>query len=141
MRNPFLQLHVLKTLNKEEFSMRLSATLYTMTSTRVHVSQETIDKGLEVLKGLNNFPSVNFFRVMGFYSASRDDVKKIFDFLDREKRGFIEIDEVGNILGYFKPGARKLTSSESEAFMKAGDPNNTGKISFAGFSAMVNPSN
>ncbi|XP_069591521.1 parvalbumin beta-like [Ranitomeya imitator] len=105
------------------------------------VSQEVIDKGLEALKDVNNFPAVNFFRAMGFQHTSRDNIKKIFDFLDREKRGFIEIDEVGNILGYFNPGARKLTPSESEVFMKAGDPNNTGKISFAGFSAMVNPSN
>ncbi|XP_069591522.1 parvalbumin beta-like [Ranitomeya imitator] len=112
-----------------------------MTSIKVNVSQEVIDEALEALKDPNNFPSVNFFRVMGFHSTSRDDVKNIFDFLDREKRGFIEIDEVGNILGYFNPRARKLTPSESEVFMKAGDPNNTGKISFAGFTAMLKKSN
>ncbi|CAJ0967997.1 unnamed protein product [Ranitomeya imitator] len=77
----------------------------------------------------NLFEYKKFLRKVGVSKESAVQIRKIYDILDTNKSGFIEIDDVGVMLSVFKPGARKLTAAETADFMKAGDPNNTGKIS------------
>ncbi|XP_077129656.1 parvalbumin beta-like isoform X2 [Ranitomeya variabilis] len=112
-----------------------------MSSIRDILSPTAIDKAVDAVKVPNSFVPAVFFRAIGIPPREFNVVKEIFDFLDKTPGGFIEIDEAENVLGQFKIGARKLTPSETAAFMKAGDPDNTGKISLAGFYAMVNSSN
>ncbi|CAJ0956469.1 unnamed protein product [Ranitomeya imitator] len=74
-----------------------------------------------------------FFKTLGL--APEDpaaQVKKVFDLLDRDNDGSLTVIDFEDFLPNFQPGARKLTPSETAAFMKAGDPNNTGKVSYAG---------
>ncbi|XP_069591525.1 parvalbumin beta-like [Ranitomeya imitator] len=99
-----------------------------------------IDKAFEDLQAGNLFEYKKFLRKVGVSKESAVQIRKIYDILDTNKSGFIEIDDVGVMLSVFKPGARKLTAAETADFMKAGDPNNTGKISPDGFMAMVEAS-
>ncbi|CAJ0968736.1 unnamed protein product [Ranitomeya imitator] len=110
----------------------------TMTSIRDILSPAAIDIAVDAVKIPGSFfPSV-FFQAIGVTPRDFDVVKEIFNILDTNANEYIQIDEVGNILGSFQLGARKLTPSETAAFMKAGDPNNTGKITLAGVAVADN---
>ncbi|XP_069591520.1 parvalbumin, thymic-like [Ranitomeya imitator] len=97
-----------------------------------------IAKAMISVQAPNSFYYTGFFKTLGL--AHKDpaaQVKKVFDILRKDVNGSLTIIETENFLRNFEPGARKLTPSETAAFMKAGDPNNTGKITYAGFEAMM----
>ncbi|XP_073399164.1 parvalbumin beta-like isoform X1 [Dendrobates tinctorius] len=110
-----------------------------MASIRDFLSKEAIDKALSAVKDSDSFLPIEFFNAIGL-KKQVGIVNKIFNFLDRNKSGFIEEEDAEDLLQNFRHDARKLTPAETAAFMKAGDPNNTGKISPAAFSAMVQAS-
>ncbi|XP_073504097.1 parvalbumin beta-like [Phyllobates terribilis] len=105
------------------------------------LSSKDIDKAMADVEAGGFFQYKPFFRTSGLSSKSVKQVRKIYEFLDREFSGFIEEQELTKFLKILKHGARDLTPAETAAFMKAGDPNGTGKISPDAFAAMVRSSN
>ncbi|XP_073399169.1 parvalbumin beta-like [Dendrobates tinctorius] len=103
-------------------------------------SQNEIEKGLSFLLEDISFKTNVFFQKVNLTNMSEAQITKVFNILDRDNDGILLEEEVSLILQNFRPGARRLTPAETADFMKAGDPNNTGKISLAGFIAMVKAS-
>ncbi|XP_077131599.1 parvalbumin beta-like [Ranitomeya variabilis] len=84
-----------------------------------------------------SFKTNVFVQNVGLTAKSDTQLLKIFEFLDTDNDGDIVEEDLRPFLQIFNVGARLLTAAETADFMKAGDPNNTGKISSAGFIAMV----
>ncbi|XP_069591524.1 parvalbumin beta-like [Ranitomeya imitator] len=103
-------------------------------------SAEDINKAFAPIDAGDFFKPRIFFRDLRVNEKSAAQVKKVFDLLDLENGGYIEEVDLQLFLKKFKHNARTLTTAETADFMKAGDPNNTGKISLDGFMAMVKAS-
>ncbi|XP_077129654.1 parvalbumin beta-like [Ranitomeya variabilis] len=104
------------------------------------LNPKDIKQALDDIQGGNPFEYKRFFRTTGMSSLSKRQIEKVFHILDREVGHFIDEDDIQDFLKNFGPGARKLTAAETADFMKAGDPNNTGKIGLDDFIAMVESS-
>ncbi|CAH2307105.1 parvalbumin beta [Pelobates cultripes] len=83
------------------------------------------------------FDYKTFFAKVGLSGKSADQVKQVFEILDRDRSGYIEEDELQLFLQNFKSGARALSDSETKAFLAAGDSDGDGKIGVDEFQALV----
>ncbi|KAM4023903.1 parvalbumin beta-like [Anomaloglossus baeobatrachus] len=91
-------------------------------------SPAEIASGITAVEAVNPFDHKEFFKRSGLSSKSAEQVKLFFDMLDINGSGFIEETEILIFLRNLKADARLMTPAETAEFMKAGDPNNTGKI-------------
>ncbi|KAM3917154.1 parvalbumin beta-like [Leptodactylus fuscus] len=96
-----------------------------------------IEAALASVAADNSFQYKAFFQKVGLSGKSPDQVKKVFEILDRDCSGFIEEDELALFLKNFKPDARALNDAETKAFLKAGDSDGDGKIGVDEFQALV----
>ncbi|XP_073399306.1 parvalbumin beta-like [Dendrobates tinctorius] len=101
------------------------------------LSAKDIDAALASVQADNSFQYKAFFQKVGLSSKSADQVKKVFEILDRDCSGFIEEDELSLFLQNFKSNARALNDAETKAFLKAGDSDGDGKIGVDEFQALV----
>ncbi|XP_004456442.1 parvalbumin alpha [Dasypus novemcinctus] len=98
---------------------------------------EEIKKALEAFAAAGSFNHKKFIQMVGLKKKSPDDVKKAFHILDKDKSGFIEVDELRFILMGFSPDARELTDQEVKTLLNAGDKDGDGKIGVEEFSVLV----
>ncbi|XP_054998412.1 parvalbumin alpha isoform X1 [Sorex araneus] len=101
------------------------------------LSSEDIKKALAAFAGVDSFDHKKFFQMVGLKGKSAEDVKKVFQILDKDKSGFIEEDELGFILKGFSADARDLSAKETKALLSAGDKDGDGKIGVEEFSTLV----
>uniref|UniRef100_A0A803JGU7 Parvalbumin n=1 Tax=Xenopus tropicalis TaxID=8364 RepID=A0A803JGU7_XENTR len=103
------------------------------------LSAKDIDAALSSVSAAESFQHKSFFDKCGLTGKSNDQVRKVFEILDRDKSGFIEEDELQLFLQNFKSNARALSAAETKAFLKAGDSDGDGKIGVDEFQALVRP--
>ncbi|XP_056392890.1 parvalbumin beta-like isoform X2 [Hyla sarda] len=101
------------------------------------LSAKDIEAALASVQAENTFQYKTFFQKVGLSGKSADQVKKVFEILDRDQSGYIEEDELALFLQNFKSGARALNDAETKAFLKAGDSDGDGKIGVDEFQALV----
>ncbi|XP_036155740.1 parvalbumin alpha isoform X2 [Myotis myotis] len=92
------------------------------------LSVEDIKKALGAFAAADSFDHRKFFQMVGLKKKSADEVKKVFQILDKDKSGFIEEDELGSILKGFAADARDLSATETKTLLAAGDKDGDGKI-------------
>ncbi|ELK35027.1 Parvalbumin alpha [Myotis davidii] len=96
------------------------------------LSVEDIKKALGAFAAADSFDHRKFFQMVGLKKKSADEVKKVFQILDKDKSGFIEEDELGSILKGFAADARDLSATETKTLLAAGDKDGDGKIGIDG---------
>ncbi|CAJ0956471.1 unnamed protein product [Ranitomeya imitator] len=120
------------------------------------LSAKDIDAALASVQADNSFQYKTFFQKVGLSSKSADQVKKVFEILDRDCSGYIEETSlhcgdgkeirhsrkyfffiIRLFLQNFKSNARALNDAETKAFLKAGDSDGDGKIGVDEFQALV----
>ncbi|XP_073399163.1 parvalbumin beta-like [Dendrobates tinctorius] len=111
-----------------------------MTSITDILSPEDIDKAMALVQNPGTFDHKTFFQKTGMTSKNVQQLRIVFDVLDRDSNGLLIEDEISLILVSMKPGSRRLTSAEIEAFIEAAHPIINGQISPAEFEAMVRAS-
>ncbi|GCC44243.1 hypothetical protein chiPu_0028306, partial [Chiloscyllium punctatum] len=79
-----------------------------------------------------SFQLKKFCKTSGLAKKSVKEIEQIFAILDDNKSGFIEKSELRSFLQYFVPQARKLSDSEMDSFVSAGDADGDGKINLSG---------
>ncbi|XP_053327461.1 parvalbumin beta-like [Spea bombifrons] len=99
------------------------------------LSAKDIDAALTCVQ--ESFTYKTFFQKVGLAGKTPDQVKKVFEILDRDRSGYIEEDELQLFLQNFKSGARALSDAETKAFLAAGDSDGDGKIGVDEFQALV----
>ncbi|XP_004700363.1 parvalbumin alpha [Echinops telfairi] len=101
------------------------------------LSAEDMKKAVGAFAAADSFDHKKFFQMVGLKKKTPDEVKKIFQILDKDKSGYIEEDELGSILKGFAANARDLSTKETKTLMAAGDKDGDGKIGVEEFSALV----
>ncbi|XP_068002858.1 LOW QUALITY PROTEIN: parvalbumin, thymic-like [Melanerpes formicivorus] len=101
------------------------------------LSAKDIESALSSCQDDDSFNCKSFFSMVGLSSKTPDQIQKVFGILDRDKSGFIEEDELQLFLKNFSSNARVLTSTETKAFMAAGDSDGDGKIGVEEFQSLV----
>ncbi|XP_038676439.1 parvalbumin beta 3-like [Scyliorhinus canicula] len=94
-----------------------------------------IDKALADCAG--TFNHKKFFALSGLSKKTDAEIATVFDILDQDRSGFIEVDELKLFLQNFSATARTLNDSETKAFLDAGDSDHDGKIGVDEFKCMV----
>ncbi|XP_072129195.1 parvalbumin, muscle-like isoform X2 [Mobula birostris] len=101
------------------------------------LAKDDIKKALENFQKPGSFNHKVFFNMIGLKKKTKDEVEKVFKILDKDKSGFIEEDELKNILQSFAPDGRELSESEIKALLAAGDEDHDGKIGQSEFTNLV----
>nr|BBD47040.1 parvalbumin [Beringraja pulchra] len=83
------------------------------------------------------FHHTAFFKASGLSAKSDAELAKIFNVLDGDKSGYIEVDELKDFLKCFSAGARTLNEKETNDFLAAGDSDHDGKIGVDEFKSMA----
>nr|KAF6375097.1 parvalbumin [Pipistrellus kuhlii] len=83
------------------------------------LSAEDIKKALGAFAAAESFDHRKFFQMVGLKKKSADDVKKVFEILDKDKSGFIEEEELGAILKGFSADARDLSATETKTLLSS----------------------
>ncbi|XP_005998418.1 parvalbumin beta-like [Latimeria chalumnae] len=96
-----------------------------------------VTAALEGCKADDSFNHKVFFQKTGLAKKSNEELEAIFKILDQDKSGFIEDEELQLFLQNFSAGARTLTKTETETFLKAGDSDGDGKIGVDEFQKLV----
>nr|BBJ06080.1 parvalbumin 2 [Hemitriakis japanica] len=94
-----------------------------------------INKALAECAG--SFNHKTFFVTSGLSKKTDAELATIFNILDQDRSGFIEVDELKLFLQNFSATARELNDSETNAFLAAGDSDHDGKIGVDEFKSMV----
>ncbi|KAM9561739.1 parvalbumin-2-like [Salvelinus alpinus] len=102
------------------------------------LKDEDIAAALKHCAAAESFNHKEFFAKVGLAGKSAEDLKKAFYFVDQDKSGFIEEDELKLFLQTFSAGARALTDKETKAFLAAGDVDGDGMIGVDEFVTLVN---
>ncbi|XP_067859594.1 parvalbumin beta-like [Heptranchias perlo] len=87
--------------------------------------------------GADSFNHKKFFEASGLSKKSDAELAAVFDILDQDHSGFIEVEELQHFLKNFSATARELSPAETEAFLNAGDSDHDGKIGVDEFKSMV----
>ncbi|XP_061438696.1 LOW QUALITY PROTEIN: parvalbumin alpha [Rhineura floridana] len=101
------------------------------------LSADDIKKAVGAFAADESFNHKKFFKKVGLKEKSLEDLKKVFNILDKDKSGFIEEEELMFILKSFSPDGRELSDKETKALLAAGDKDGNGKIGFNEFSTLV----
>ncbi|XP_053327460.1 parvalbumin, thymic CPV3-like [Spea bombifrons] len=96
-----------------------------------------IAAALKECEAPDTFNYKKFFQTCGLVKKAPHEVKTLFQFVDNDRSGFVEEQEMLNFLQRFDPSARLLTSAEATEFMAAADRDRDGKIGADEFQAMV----
>uniref|UniRef100_A0A670IU68 Parvalbumin n=1 Tax=Podarcis muralis TaxID=64176 RepID=A0A670IU68_PODMU len=96
------------------------------------LSADDIKKAVAAFAAADSFNYKKFIQLVGLKAKSKEDVKKCFHILDKDKSGYIEEDELKFVLKGFTPDARDLTDKETKEFLAAGDKDGDGKIGVDG---------
>ncbi|XP_041062373.1 parvalbumin alpha-like [Carcharodon carcharias] len=99
------------------------------------LNPQDIDKALAECAAAFNHKT--FFATSGLSKKSDAELAKVFNILDQDQSGFIEVEELKLFLQNFSSNARKLNDSETKAFLDAGDSDHDGKIGVDEFKCMV----
>ncbi|KAM9832393.1 parvalbumin, thymic-like [Neosynchiropus ocellatus] len=107
-------------------------------SIKTVLSKQDIDKAIAAFQDPDSsFCYKTFFQLCGLTSKSPDDIKIVFEDLDRDKSGFIEEPELEFFLQRFDDNARKLSESERQSIMAHADYDQDGKIGADEFKSLV----
>ncbi|XP_024243777.1 parvalbumin-2 [Oncorhynchus tshawytscha] len=101
------------------------------------LKDEDIAAALKHCAAADSFNHKEFFAKVGLAGKSTEDLKKAFYFVDQDKSGFIEEDELKLFLQTFSAGARALTDKETKVFLAAGDADGDGMIGVDEFTTLV----
>ncbi|KAM4697371.1 parvalbumin beta-like [Rhinophrynus dorsalis] len=101
------------------------------------LSAKDIEAALSSVSAAESFNYKTFFAKVGLSSKSAEQVKKVFEILDRDKSGYIEEDELMLFLQNFNCSARALSAKETKEFLAAGDSDGDGKIGVDEFQALM----
>ncbi|XP_064806526.1 parvalbumin-2-like isoform X1 [Oncorhynchus masou masou] len=101
------------------------------------LKDEDIAAALQHCAAADSFNHKEFFAKVGLSGKSTEDLKKAFYFVDQDKSGFIEEDELKLFLQTFSAGARALTDKETKVFLAAGDADGDGMIGVDEFTTLV----
>ncbi|XP_003470512.1 parvalbumin alpha [Cavia porcellus] len=101
------------------------------------LNAEDIKKAVGACAAAESFDHKSFFQMVGLKKKNREEVKMVFQILDKDKSGFIEEEELKFILKGFSADARDLSDTETKRMMAAGDKDGDGKIGADEFSVMV----
>ncbi|XP_020643382.1 parvalbumin alpha isoform X2 [Pogona vitticeps] len=101
------------------------------------LSAEDIKKAVGAFAAVDSFNHKKFFELAGLKKKSHEEVKKVFQILDKDQSGFIEEDELKFVLKGFTPDGRDLSDKETKAFLAAGDKDGDGKIGIDEFATLV----
>ncbi|XP_062990613.1 parvalbumin, muscle-like [Elgaria multicarinata webbii] len=96
-----------------------------------------IKKAVEAFSAPGSFNHQKFFVMVGMKKKTPEELKKIYDFLDRDQSGVLEEEEIISLLRNFSPEGRILTAAETKAMMAAGDKDGDGKIGIEDFLTMM----
>ncbi|XP_072272963.1 oncomodulin-like [Pyxicephalus adspersus] len=91
------------------------------------LSASNIDAALRECKAPDTFNHKEFLQTCGPFENTLSQVQELFQFLDDDRSGYIEEEELKNLLINFDPSARELTS-ETREFMAAADHDNDGRV-------------
>ncbi|XP_072337641.1 parvalbumin beta-like [Scyliorhinus torazame] len=94
-----------------------------------------IDKALADCAG--TFNHKKFFALSGLSKKTDAEIATVFNILDQDRSGFIEVDELKLFLQNFSATARALNDAETKEFLDAGDSDHDGKIGVDEFKCMV----
>ncbi|KAM9327142.1 intraflagellar transport protein 27 homolog [Gastrophryne carolinensis] len=100
------------------------------------LSAEDIKKALSACAAAESFDHKKFFQLVGLKSKSKDQMKQVFEMLDKDASGFIEKDELCLILKGFAENGRTLSDKETTVLLNAGDKDGDGKIGLEGDSTV-----
>ncbi|XP_048407552.1 parvalbumin alpha-like [Stegostoma tigrinum] len=107
-----------------------------MASMTAILEAKDIEKALaECAAGAFNHKT--FFVTSGLTKKSDDDLAAVFNILDQDQSGYIEVNELKLFLQSFSKSARELNDTETNAFLTAGDSDHDGKIGVDEFKNMV----
>ncbi|XP_053107281.1 parvalbumin alpha [Hemicordylus capensis] len=101
------------------------------------LNAEDIKKAVGAFAAAESFNYKKFFELVGLKKKKPEEVKKVFQILDKDASGFIEEEELMFVLKGFTPDARDLSEKETKAFMAAGDKDGDGKIGVDEFKSLV----
>ncbi|KAJ7330137.1 hypothetical protein JRQ81_016311 [Phrynocephalus forsythii] len=101
------------------------------------LSAEDIKKAVGAFAATDSFNHKKFFDLVGLKKKSHEEVKKVFQILDKDQSGYIEEDELKFVLKGFTPDGRDLSDKETKAFLAAGDKDGDGKIGIDEFATLV----
>ncbi|KFR10350.1 Parvalbumin beta [Opisthocomus hoazin] len=101
------------------------------------LTEAEIAAGLQSCQAADSFDYKTFFAKVGLNSESKDQLTKVFGFLDQDRSGFIEEYELKFFLQNFSASARALTDAETKAPLVAGDSDGDGQIGVDEFQALV----
>ncbi|XP_069087448.1 parvalbumin alpha [Pleurodeles waltl] len=96
-----------------------------------------IAKAINAFKAVDSFNHKKFFEILGLKKRSLDDVKKVFNILDADCSGFMELDEVKCMMQGFSKEGRTLSDEEAKILLVAGDKDGDGKIGVDEFTSLV----
>nr|P02630.1 RecName: Full=Parvalbumin alpha [Raja clavata] len=83
------------------------------------------------------FHHTAFFKASGLSKKSDAELAEIFNVLDGDQSGYIEVEELKNFLKCFSDGARVLNDKETSNFLAAGDSDGDHKIGVDEFKSMA----
>ncbi|KAJ1173712.1 hypothetical protein NDU88_005538 [Pleurodeles waltl] len=128
--------HRLWITHRPSASTTSPGTLSNMSMTDV-IPAADIAKAINAFKAVDSFNHKKFFEILGLKKRSLDDVKKVFNILDADCSGFMELDEVKCMMQGFSKEGRTLSDEEAKILLVAGDKDGDGKIGVDEFTSLV----
>ncbi|XP_075890763.1 parvalbumin 9 [Nelusetta ayraudi] len=101
------------------------------------LSAEAIENAIKDCQAPESFSYKKFFKLCGLSSKTPEEIKKVFEILDKDSSGYIEESELKFFLQFFIPTARMLTEAEMKTFILSADGDSDGRLGVEEFLSMV----